>query len=55
MNGSTNGSAISNLYNHNESFAKRCIPIWTKKETNTELIRFKKLIEKKYNQRFNTY
>nr|AII97739.1 BLTX355 [Nephila pilipes] len=55
MNGSTNGSAISNLYNCNESFAKRCIPIWTKKETNTELIRFKRLIEKKYNQRFNTY
>nr|AII97829.1 BLTX457 [Nephila pilipes] len=55
MNGSTNGSAISNLYNCNESFAKRCIPIWTKKEINTELIRFKRLIEKKYNQRFNTY
>ncbi|GFX60401.1 acetoacetyl-CoA synthetase [Trichonephila clavipes] len=53
MNGSTND--ILYLNNAEDPFERRCTPVWTKKEPDTELQKFKNLIEKKYNQHTNNY
>ncbi|XP_055934413.1 acetoacetyl-CoA synthetase-like isoform X1 [Argiope bruennichi] len=55
MNGLYNGAVLSNSLKTEELLEKCCMPLPTKKLTNTELYKFQKLIEKKYGLHFDSY
>ncbi|GIY37652.1 acetoacetyl-CoA synthetase [Caerostris darwini] len=55
MNGSAKNNAIVNAKRSEEFLEKRCIRLSTKTVQNTELKKFQKIIEKRYNQDFDEF